>query len=133
MVSTIRTLALLLLRSFFRRAVPIEVEEAAYIDGCGIVGFFVRIMLPLGRPAIAAVSVLTAVSSWNAYFLPLLVLNDQTKWTLPLGITQFQGQHGSDWGPIMAFVTLSMIPTIVFYLIAERHLVSGLTAGAVKG
>lgn len=124
---------ILLLRSFFIRSVPLEIEEASYVDGCGPLGFFFRVLLPMSRPAIAAVAVLTMVASWNAYFLPLLVLSDQTKWTLPLGISQYHGEHGNDWPSIMAFVTLSLVPTIVFYLFAERHLVAGLTAGAVKG
>lgn len=124
---------LLLLRSFFVRTVPREIEEAAYIDGCSELGFFWRILLPMSRPAIVAVGVLTMVVSWNMYFLPLLVLNNTSKWTLPLGVGQFQGEHGTDWPSIMAFVTLSIIPAIVFYLFAERHLVAGLTAGAVKG
>ena len=124
---------ILLLRSFFIRSVPLEIEEASYVDGCGTLGFFFRVLLPMSRPAIAAVAVLTMVASWNAYFLPLLVLSDQLKWTLPLGISQYHGEHGNDWPSIMAFVTLSLVPTIVFYLFAERHLVAGLTAGAVKG
>jgi raffinose/stachyose/melibiose transport system permease protein len=124
---------ILLLRSFFIRSVPLEIEEASYVDGCGTLGFFFRVLLPMSRPAIAAVAVLTMVASWNAYFLPLLVLSDQAKWTLPLGISQYHGEHGNDWPSIMAFVTLSLVPTIVFYLFAERHLVAGLTAGAVKG
>ena len=124
---------ILLLRSFFVRTVPKEIEEAAYVDGCGEIGFFWRILLPMSRPAIAAVGVLTMVVSWNTYFLPLLVLNNAKKWTLPLGVGQFQGEHGTDWPSIMAFVTLSIVPAIVFYLFAERHLVAGLTAGAVKG
>ncbi len=125
--------SVLLLRSFFIWSVPREVEEAAYMDGCGSVRFFLRILLPMSRSSIAAVAVLTMVSSWNAYFLPLLVLNDQSKWTLPLGVSQYHGEHGSDWPSIMAFVTLFIIPAVIFYLIVERYLIAGLTAGALKG
>ena len=123
---------ILILRNFFT-AVPKELEEAAALDGCTTIGFFWRIMLPLVRPALAAVVVLTMVASWNAFFLPLLVLNDTSLWTLPLGIMQFQGQFAADWTKILAFVSLALIPTIVFYLLAEKQIVSGLTAGAVKG
>jgi len=123
---------IVILRGFFA-AVPKELEEAAFIDGVGYVGFFLRILLPLVRPALAAVFVLTLVASWNNFFLPLLVLNSQQNYTLPLGIMQFQGQHSTDWAMVLAFVTLSLVPTIIFYLFAERHIVSGLTAGAVKG
>lgn len=123
---------ILILRNFFA-SVPKELEDAGAIDGATTFGFFWRIMLPLVRPALAAVVVLTMVSSWNAFFLPLLVLNDTSIWTLPLGIMQFQGQFGSDWVKILAFISLSLIPTIVFYLFAEKQIVTGLTAGAVKG
>jgi raffinose/stachyose/melibiose transport system permease protein len=123
---------ILILRGFFK-AVPPELEEAAVLDGCGLIGYFWRIMLPLTRPALAAVAILTMVASWNTYFLPLLVLNNEESWTLPLGIQQFQGQFGQDYSLVMAYVTLALIPTIIFYLVAERQIVSGLTAGAVKG
>jgi raffinose/stachyose/melibiose transport system permease protein len=123
---------LLILRGFFT-AVPVELEEAAAIDGCTYFGFFWRILLPLVRPALAAVLVLTMVLSWNNFFLPLLVLNSEKLYTLPLGIMQYQGQFGTDWARVLAFVSLAMTPTIIFYLLAERHIVSGLTAGAVKG
>lgn len=123
---------ILILRGFFS-AVPNDLQEAAAIDGCGYFGFFWRILLPLVRPALAAVVVLTMVASWNNFFLPLLVLNKEDLWTLPLGIMQFQGQFGTDWARVMAYISLALIPTIIFYLFAERHIISGLTAGAVKG
>jgi len=123
---------ILILRGFFA-GIPRELEEAAAMDGCTSAGFFVRVLLPIMRPAIAAVVVLTMVASWNDFFLPLLVLNKEQLWTLPLGIMQFQGQFGTDWGRVLAFVALSLIPTIIFYLLAERQIVAGLTAGAVKG
>jgi raffinose/stachyose/melibiose transport system permease protein len=123
---------ILILRGFFA-TIPRELEEAAAIDGCTTVGFFIRVLLPLMRPALAAVAVLTMVFSWNDFFLPLLVLNSEKLYTLPLGIMQFQGQFGTDWARVLAFVTLSLIPTIAFYLLAERQIIAGLTAGAVKG
>jgi raffinose/stachyose/melibiose transport system permease protein len=123
---------ILILRGFFA-TVPRELEEAAAMDGCTTVGFFVRVLLPLMRPALAAVVVLTMVASWNDFFLPLLVLNSEKLYTLPLGIMQFQGQFGTDWARVLSFVSLSLIPTIIFYLLAERHIIAGLTAGAVKG
>lgn len=123
---------ILILRGFFA-GIPPELDEAAAIDGCSPAGFFVRVLLPLMRPALAAVVVLTMVASWNAYFLPLLVLNSEQLYTLPLGIMQFQGQFGTDWAKVLAFVSLSLVPTIGFYLLAERQIIAGLTAGAVKG
>jgi raffinose/stachyose/melibiose transport system permease protein len=123
---------ILILRGFFA-GLPRELEEAAAIDGCSPAGFFVRVLLPLMLPALAAVVVLTMVGSWNNFFLPLLVLNSEQLYTLPLGIMQFQGQFGTDWGRVLAFISLALVPTVVFYLFAERRIVAGLTAGAVKG
>jgi raffinose/stachyose/melibiose transport system permease protein len=125
-------ITILILWNFFR-AVPQELEDAAAIDGAPTLGFFWYILLPLARPAIAVVTMLAMVSSWNNFLLPLLVLNDQPNWTLPLGATQFQGQYSSDWVLVLAFLTLAMIPAIIIYLFAERQMVAGLTAGAVKG
>ncbi len=123
---------ILVLRNFFS-AVPNELEDAAAIDGASSIRFFWYILLPLARPALSVVTILAMVSSWNQFLLPLLILNDQPTWTLPLGVTQFQGQYSSDWVSILAFLTLSMIPAVIFYLLAERQMVSGLTAGALKG
>ncbi len=123
---------ILLLRSFFL-AVPRDLEDAAYVDGASPFEFMIRVLLPLVRPALAAVAVLTMVTSWNNFFLPLVVLNSESKWTLPLGVTQFQGQYVSDWAKILAYISLALVPAIAFYLVAERQLVAGLTAGSVKG
>ena len=121
-----------ILRGFFR-AIPGELEDAAYIDGCTTFGFFRFILMPIARPALAAVATLQVIAAWNEFFLPLLILNDPKQWPLPLGIMQFQGQFGSDWAGIMAFVTLLIIPAIVFYLFTERYIVTGLTGGELKG
>jgi raffinose/stachyose/melibiose transport system permease protein len=123
---------ILILRGFFT-SIPVELQEAAYIDGCTAFGFFWRILLPLARPALSAIAVLTMIGSWNEYFLPLVVLNDDKLWPLPLGTMQFVGEHGSDQAMVLAFVTLTMIPVIIFYIFAERQIVSGLMAGAIKG
>ncbi|SDJ56633.1 carbohydrate ABC transporter permease [Nonomuraea jiangxiensis] len=125
-------LTIIILRGFFR-SIPGEIEEAAIIDGCSPFGFFWRILLPMARPAIATVSVLAVVGSWNNFMLPLVVFSDESSWTLPLGIQQFQGQYASDTARILAYLVLAMVPALGFYAIAERHLVGGLTAGATKG
>ncbi|HET6824218.1 MAG TPA: carbohydrate ABC transporter permease [Anaerolineales bacterium] len=123
---------ILILRGFFT-AIPSELQDAAYIDGCNNFDFFWRILLPLARPALAAVAALTMIVSWNELLVPLIVLNSDELWTLPLGTMQFQGQYGQDLALVSAFVALSAIPTVIFYFFAERQIVSGLTAGAVKG
>jgi raffinose/stachyose/melibiose transport system permease protein len=125
-------LTIIILRPFFR-SIPRELEDAARVDGCGTFGFFWRILLPLSRPALATVTVLAIVSSWNAFFLPLLVFQGGEQWTLPLGVMNFSSEYNSDWAKILAFTSLSMVPAVLFYIVAERQIVSGLTAGSVKG
>ncbi len=125
-------LSIVILRPFFR-SIPMELEDAARIDGCGSFGFFWRVLLPLSRPALATVSVLAIVTTWNAFILPLVVLNSADQWTLPLGVMNFATTYSSDAARTLAFTVVSLIPALIFYLIAERHIVSGLTAGSVKG
>jgi raffinose/stachyose/melibiose transport system permease protein len=122
---------IVILRPFMRN-VPGELEDAATIDGCGRLRFFWRILLPLSRPALVTVSVLAVVNSWNAFLLPLLVLGDAAEYTLPLGTAAFSSQYGSDTARILAFTALSMLPALLFFLVAERRMVGGL-AGSVKG
>jgi raffinose/stachyose/melibiose transport system permease protein len=123
---------ILIMRGFFT-SIPMELQDAAYIDGCNPFGFFWRILLPLARPALAAIGALTMIISWNDLLTPLVLLNSDSLWTLPLGTMQFQGQYSSDLALTAAFVTLSALPAIIFYMFAERQIVSGLTAGAIKG
>jgi raffinose/stachyose/melibiose transport system permease protein len=125
-------LTIIILRPFFR-SVPVELEDAAAIDGCGPLGFFFRILLPLSRPALVTVSVLAIVASWNQFLLPLVMLSDADTWTLPLGLTNFSTQYTTDTARILAYTSLALVPALVFYLVAERQLIGGLTSGAVKG
>lgn len=124
--------SVVILRSFFL-SVPGELEDASYIDGCTTFGFFRFILFPLARPAIFAVGTLQVIASWNEYFLPLIILSDDDLWPLPLGIMQFQGQYGTDYARIMAYVVLLIIPAVLFYLFAEKYIVTGLTGGELKG
>jgi raffinose/stachyose/melibiose transport system permease protein len=123
---------IMILRGFFL-SVPIELQDAASIDGCTSFDFFWRILLPLARPALSAVAALTMIVSWNDLLTPLVMIDRETIWTLPLGTMQFQGQYGTDLNLVAAFVVLSALPTVIFYLFAERQIVAGLTAGALKG
>jgi raffinose/stachyose/melibiose transport system permease protein len=90
-------------------------------------------MLPLSRPVLSTIAVLTIVGSWNAFLLPLLVLTAPEQWTLPLGINNISAQYVTDTAAILAYTTAAMIPALTFYFIAQRQIVSGLTAGGVKG
>jgi raffinose/stachyose/melibiose transport system permease protein len=123
---------ILLLRGFFK-AIPDELEEAAALDGYGTFGFLFRIVVPLSTPILATVSVLTLVESWNNFFTPLLVLNTQKRFTLPLGVMDFMGEHAADWNMILAFLTLAMVPAVLIYVLCQRYIVAGLAAGAIKG
>jgi len=116
----------------FLLAVPTELEDAALIDGSSKLGFFWRILLPLSGPALVTVGVLGFVASWNAFLLPLLVLNDVNLHTLPLGVQNFSSQYTSDTAGILAFTSLAMLPALLFFTLAERQIVGGLQ-GAVKG
>lgn len=108
-------------------------EDAASIDGCTPVGLYWRALLLMSKPALATVAVLTIVGSWNAFLLPLIILFEPDTWTLPIGVTKISTQYASDRARIPAFLTVSMIPALAFYLVAERQLIGGLTAGSVKG
>jgi raffinose/stachyose/melibiose transport system permease protein len=124
-------LTIIILRPFMR-AIPVELEDAAVVDGASRLGFFWRILIPLSKPALTTVSILAFVTSWNLFLLPLIVFNDQSHFTLPLGVATFQSQYSQDTARIFAFTALSMVPSLAVFVFAERRIVGGLT-GAVKG
>jgi raffinose/stachyose/melibiose transport system permease protein len=115
----------------FLMAIPKELEEAALIDGASRIGFFWRILIPLAGPGMVTVGVLAFVGSWNAYLLPLLLLQSENK-TLPLGVADFSSEHSADTAGVFAFTTLAMIPALLFFLAMQKRIVNGLQ-GAVKG
>ncbi|MDE5459545.1 carbohydrate ABC transporter permease [Bradyrhizobium sp. CSS354] len=125
-------MSVLLLRRFFKD-IPYELLEAALVDGCSYIKFFRYVTLPLSRPILTTVGTITFVNSWNAYLLPLVMLNTDALYPWPLGIMVYQGEYSSEWHLILAFITLTILPTIVLFLLAQKHIVAGLTAGAVKG
>ena len=125
-------MSILLLRRFFSD-LPVELLEAATVDGCSYIGFFGHITLPLSRPILATVGTIVFVHSWNAYLVPLVMLNNDSLDPWPLGIMVYQGEYSSEWNLILAFITLTILPTILLFLFAQKHIVAGLTAGAVKG
>jgi raffinose/stachyose/melibiose transport system permease protein len=116
----------------FMRAIPTELEDAAVVDGATRLVFFWRILLPLSKPALSTVAILAFVTSWNFYLLPLVVFNDSSHFTLPLGVASFQSEYTQDTARILAFTALSMVPSLAFFVFAERRIVGGLT-GAIKG
>jgi raffinose/stachyose/melibiose transport system permease protein len=123
---------IMLTRGFFQQ-IPSEMQEAALMDGCGLFRFFLKIVLPMSTPIITTISILAMVTSWNNFFLPLLILGNEKLFTLPMGVMVFQGQYLYSWQLILAFLSLSMIPIIIFYFLAQKYIITGLTAGAIKG
>lgn len=124
--------SILLFHNFFKQ-LPKELVDAARMDNCGYLRIYWYVTLPLSLPIIATVGVFNFVGSWNSFLLPLIALNTDANYTWPLGIMQFQGEFGSDWPKILAYLTLTIIPAVAFFLAAQRYIISGLTGGAVKG
>lgn len=125
-------MGVLLMRNAFRQ-LPRELMEAALVDGCGYMRYFVHITLPLSRPILSTVAIIAFVGSWNSYLLPLIMLDSDTLYPWPLGLMQYQGEYSTSWQLVLAFITLTILPAIAVFVLAQRYIVEGLTAGAVKG
>ena len=124
-------MAVLLLRTAFRQ-LPAELLDAAMMDGCGYFRYFFYITLPLSGPILSTVGVIAFVGSWNGYLLPLVVFNSESRYPWTLGLMAYQGQYSTSWQLVLAFITLTILPAILMFLLAQRWIVAGLTAGAVK-
>lgn len=120
-----------LLRSFFQD-IPHELEEAMVVDGAGPWTRFTRLILPLSRPALAAVAVFTFLGSWDEFVWALTIINTPSKRTLPIAIALFEGQHATSWGIVFAASAIAVGPVIALFAIFQRQFVSGLTSGALK-
>ncbi len=119
--------------SGFIRSIPMAIEEAAEIDGCTPLGRFFYIIMPILKPTAVTIAVLNAMWIWNDYLLPYLVIGSKYK-TIPVAVQYLQGGYGSrDMGALMAMLILAIIPIIVFYALAQKHIIRGVVAGAVKG
>ncbi|MDM5340206.1 carbohydrate ABC transporter permease [Fictibacillus enclensis] len=117
----------------FMKSFPRDIEESAIMDGCGVFRIFFSIILPMTRPALATVIILNFINNWNEFSFALVLINDDSLKTLPLGLANFAGQFTTNYGAQMAGLTMAVIPVIIIYLLLEDHLVKGMTAGAVKG
>jgi raffinose/stachyose/melibiose transport system permease protein len=124
-------MGVLLIRNAFRQ-LPGELLDAAMMDGCGYFRYFIFITLPLSGPILATVAIISFVNSWNGYLLPLIVLNSESRYPWTLGLMAYQGQYMTSWQLVLAFITLTILPAILMFLMAQRWIVAGLTAGAVK-
>ena len=113
--------------------IPVELEESAMIDGCTRVGAFFRITFPLVGPGLVATAIFGFIQAWNEYIIAYVLLSSPTNQTLTVWLASFTTNHGPEWGPLMAGATLTGLPVVAFFLVLQRYLAGGLTAGAVKG
>lgn len=121
-----------MLRQFFL-TIPLELSDAARIDGCTEWNIYRRVILPLARPALVTVGLFTFINAWNDFTGPLLYLNDERKATLSLGLQQFVGQHNAEWSLLMAASTLMTLPIIVLFFVAQRTFIEGIAVTGLKG
>ncbi len=122
-----------LLRQFFL-GIPKEMEEAARIDGCGYVGIYWRVVLPLTMPAMTALAIFTFLGTWNDFMGPLIFLNSLDKYTISVGLASLRGMYQTEWTLLMAGSVLTIVPVIVLFIIAQKHFIEGITLqGSVKG
>ena len=125
-------LGIWILTAFFAE-LPVEIEDAAKVDGCSHVQVLMRIIAPLAMPGIFTAAILVFIYAWNEFFFALLIMTEQNYRTLPVGIALFQGQYTMPWGEIASASTIATIPLVIMVMIFQRRIVSGLSAGAVKG
>jgi ABC-type glycerol-3-phosphate transport system permease component len=121
-----------LLRQFFM-TIPTELDDAAKIDGCSYVGIWWRILLPLTKPALATVTVFSVIYGWNDFLWPLIVLNDESKFNLSLGLSTFRGVYQVRWSYLMAASVVTLLPCIALYFFAQRYIIEGVTLTGLKG
>ena len=132
MLFLVNPIGIVILVNYFK-SLPVELDEAAAMDGCGYLRFVATVIIPLSRPAIATVAVLHAIGIWNELILPTIYLTNKDYYPITRGMIVFQGVYGSDWPTLAAAVLIMTLPMLVIFLVLQRFIVSGLTAGAVKG
>ncbi|MBC9712683.1 carbohydrate ABC transporter permease [Streptomyces sp. TRM66268-LWL] len=130
--SLVTPFAVFLLRQFFL-SLPRELEEAAWMDGCSRLRVLWSVVLPLARPALATVAVLTFLTTWNDLSWPLIAINHDTQYTLQLGLTTFQGQHHTRWSAVMAGNVITVLPVLLAFLAAQKTFIRSLTTSGLKG
>ncbi|MEU0935399.1 carbohydrate ABC transporter permease [Embleya sp. NPDC005971] len=130
--SLVTPFAVFMLRQFFL-SLPRELEEAAWIDGCSRLRVLILIVLPLSRPALSTVAVLTFLTTWNDLTWPLIAINHDTQYTLQLGLTTFQGQHHTQWAAVMAGNVITVFPVLLAFLGAQKAFIQSITSSGLKG
>ena len=119
----------------FMRSIPRDYEEAAMIDGCGPAGILRRVIIPMAKPGIVTVGMISAMSAWNEYPVALVMLTDSAKQTLPIGIANLYEiqKYATDWGALFAALVLALIPTVILFIIGQKQLLQGMNVGGLKG
>ncbi|MEV8330240.1 carbohydrate ABC transporter permease [Streptomyces niveus] len=130
--SLVTPFAVFLLRQFFL-SLPRELEEAAWMDGCSRLRVLFLIVLPMSRPALSTVAVLTFLTTWNDLTWPLIAINHDTQYTLQLGLTTFQGQHHTKWAAVMAGNVITVLPVLIAFLVAQKSFIQSITSSGLKG
>lgn len=132
MINVGLSLSIYILKTFFDK-MPSALEDAARMDGCSKLGIWLHVALPLARPAIAVIVIFNTLNVWNEYILAMLLLNDQSLMPLQRGLMVFQGSHSVDYPLLMAGLSITVAPVILVYLFMQKHIIKGLTAGAMAG
>jgi raffinose/stachyose/melibiose transport system permease protein len=118
----------------FVKSIAIEIEEAAMIDGCTPIQTYFQVVLPIMKPTVVTVAILESMWVWNDYLLPSLVLNVNKYKTIPIAVQYLKQSHGQlDWGAMMAVLVMAIVPIVIFYIAAQKYIIEGVLAGAVKG
>lgn len=124
--------SIFLMRSYFL-AIPKEIEESAYIDGCNAFTTFIKIVLPISKPIIASAAIVTSRFFWNEFLFALIFIEDRSKYTIPIGLSHFRDSLITDYTTMLAGITIAALPMIILFLVMQKQFIKGLTAGSVKG
>jgi len=117
----------------FMKSIPKEIVDSGRIDGCSEYGIFIRLILPMMKPALAAMAIFIGMTSWNAYLWPLLVIKDSAKFTLPIGLNSLMSPYGNNYQLLIGGSVLSIVPIVILFISAQKYFIAGMTSGSVKG
>jgi raffinose/stachyose/melibiose transport system permease protein len=124
---------ILIMKNYFQSSIPDSLEQAAFLDGVNNFQILLRVVLPLLKPVLVTVMVLTFLNTWNEFVMPLYFLGSSTKWPMTLAVYNFFGMYFKDWNLVCADIVLTSAPVILVYLLGQKYIVAGMTAGAIKG
>ena len=117
----------------YMQSIPVELEEAAFLEGCDVTGVFFRVVLPMSKPALATVAIFTFLNSYNDLFTQLFILRKKDVWAINRLLSEISSQYGTDYGLLCASIVLVVVPVLIVYILLQKHIIKGMMAGAVKG